>query len=83
VPALWAPVVQMMSDPAGREHGGHLVSRPAVLPRSTASREMDVATPVLVEKPRVMLVGHIVDGVIEVEVVVVDPVHGIAQIVDA
>ena len=44
---------------------------------------MDVATPVLVEKPGVVLVGHIVDRVIEVEVVVVHPVHGIAQVVNA
>jgi len=83
VPALRAPVVQMMSNPAAREHGGHLVGRPAVLPRATTGREMDVTTPVLVEKPGVMLVGHVVDRVIEVEVVVVHPVHGIAQVVDA
>jgi hypothetical protein len=34
-----------------------------------------------VEKPGVMLAGHVVDRVIEVEVVVVHPVHGIAHIV--
>jgi len=83
VPTLRAPVVQMMRDPAAREHGGHLVGRPAVLPRTTAGREMDVATPVLVEKPGVILVGHVVDRVIEVEIVVVHSVHGIAQVVDA
>ena len=33
------------------------------------------------EKPGVVLVGHIVDRVIEVEVVVVHPVHGIPYIV--
>ena len=34
-----------------------------------------------VEKPRAMLAGHVVDRVIEAEVVVVHPVHGIAHIV--
>ena len=83
VPALWAPVVQVMSDPAIPKHLGHLIGGPAVLPWTSAGREMDVATSVLVEKPRVILVGHIVDRVIEVEVVVVHPVHGIAQVVNA
>ena len=35
------------------------------------------------EIPRVTLVGHIVHRVIEVEVVVVHPVHGVPQVVDA
>ena len=83
VPALRAPVVQMMRYAAAREHRGHSVGRPAVFPRATAGREVDVATPVLVEKPGVILVGHIVDRVIEVEVVVVHPVHGIAHVVNA
>ena len=40
---------------------------------------MDVATPVLVKKPGIVLVGHIVDRIIEVEVVVVHPVHRVAH----
>src|SRR5437773_132567 len=83
VAAFRAPVVQMMSNAAIPEDLGHSVGRPAVLPRTTAGHESDVATRVLVEKPGVMLVGHIVDRVIEVEVVVVHPVHGIAHVVDA
>src|SRR5213078_889138 len=79
VPALRAPVVQMMSNAAIPEDLGHSVGRPAVLPRTTAGHEPDVATRVLMEKPRVILVGHIIDGVVEVEVVVVHPVHGIAH----
>src|SRR5213075_2866535 len=50
---------------------------------TAAGHEPDVATGVLVEKPGIMLVRHIVDRVIEVEVVVVHPVHGIAHVVDA
>ena len=44
VSAFRALVVQMISDPAARELGGHLVGRPVILPRTTAGREMDVAT---------------------------------------
>ena len=73
----------MMSDAAIFEDLGHSVGRPAVLPRTTAGHEMDVATPVLVEKPRVILVGYVVDRVIEVEIVVIHTVHRVAQVVDA
>lgn len=83
VSALRAPVVEMMSNSAAREHGGHLVGRAGHFPRATAGREVDVATCQLLEKPRVVLVGHIIHGVIEVEIVVIHPVHGIAQIVNA
>src|SRR5262249_45043748 len=59
VSALWAPVVQMMSDAAIPEDLGHSVGRPAVLPRTTAGHEVNVATRVLMEIPRVTLVGHV------------------------
>src|SRR5215470_18950930 len=71
VPALGAPVIQMMSNAAIPEDLGHSVGRPAVFPRTTAGHEPDVATRVLMEIPGVTLVGHIVDRVIEVEVIVV------------
>src|SRR6267142_103429 len=75
VPALRAPVVQMMSNAAIPEDLGHSVGRPAVLPWTTAGYEPDVAAGVLLEKPGVTLVGHIVHRVIEVEVVVIHSVH--------
>src|SRR5213593_2700787 len=77
VTALRAPVVQMMSNAAIPEDLGHSVGRPAVLPRTTAGHESDVATRVLVEIPGVTLVGDIVDRVIEVEVVIIHAVHRI------
>src|SRR5262245_15001663 len=83
VSALWAPVVEMMSNAAVPEDLGHSVGWSAVLPRTTAGHEPDVATPVLMEIPRVTLVSHVVHRVIEVEVIVVHPVHRIAHIVDA
>src|SRR5262249_34504013 len=83
VAALRAPVVEMMSNAAIPENLGHSIARPAVLPRATAGHEPDVATRVLMEIPRVTLVGHVVHRVVEVEVVVIHSVHGISQIVDA
>src|SRR4030095_7363859 len=83
VPALRAPVVQMMSDAGIPERLRHSVGGAAVLPRTTAGHESDVATRVLVEKPGITLVGYVVDRIIEVEVVVVHSVHRIPHIVDA
>src|SRR5436305_7503373 len=83
VSALWAPVVQMMSNAAISEDLRHSVSGAAVLPWSRAGHEPDVATRVLMEKPRVTLVCHVVDRIIEVEVVVVHSVHRIPHVVDA
>ena len=45
VPALRAPIVQMMINPPAREHRRHLVGRPTVLPRASAGHEPDVTTP--------------------------------------
>ena len=81
--AFRTPVVQVMSYAAACEHFGHSVGRPAVFPWATAGREVDVTTCVLMEKPGIVLVGHVVDRVIEVEVVVVHPVHRVAHVVNA
>src|ERR1043166_4750722 len=83
VPAFRAPVVQMMRDAAVPEDLGHSVGRPAVFPGSAAGHEPNVAARVMMKKPRVTHVRHIVYGIIEVEVVVVHAVHGVAHVVDA
>jgi hypothetical protein len=83
VSALRAPVIKMMSDAAIPEDLGHSVARPAVLPWTTAGHEPDVATRIMVEMPGVTLVGHVVDRVVEVEVIVIHAVHGVPQVVDA
>lgn len=83
VAAFWAPIVQMMRYSPALEHIRHSVGRSAVFPGATAGHEVDVAALVLMEKPGVVLVGHIVDRIIEVEVVVVHPVHGVPHVVDA
>ena len=83
MPTFRAPVVEMMSNAAISKNFRHSVGRAAVLPWSTAGDKSDVATGVLMEIPGVILVGDIVHRVIEIEVVVVHPVHRISQIVNA
>lgn len=61
VAAFRVPVVQMMRNPAAGEHLGHSVGGAAILPRTTAGHESDVATRVLIEKPGVILVRQLVD----------------------
>src|SRR5439155_24029175 len=73
----------MMRYAAALEYLGHAVSRPGHFPRATAGREVDVTTRQLLKKPGIVLVGHIVDRVIEVEVVIVHPVHRVALVVNA
>ena len=51
----------MMRYAAALEYLGHSVSRPGHFPRATAGREVDVATPVLVEKPRGKLMTFLDD----------------------
>ena len=43
VPALRTPIIEMMSNAAILQDLGHSVGGAAVLPRSTAGREVDVA----------------------------------------
>src|SRR4029078_13053054 len=83
VAAFRAPVVQMMSNAAIPENLRHSVGRAAVLPWTTAGYESDVATRVLMEIPWVTLVGDIVHGVIEIEIVIVHSIHGVSHVVDA
>ncbi len=79
VAALRAPVVEMMRDAAVPEHFGEAVGRARHFPRAAAGREVDVAGAVLVEKPGVVQVCDVVDRVIEIKIVVVHAVHGIAH----
>ena len=83
VSAFRAPVVQVMSDAAVSEDFRHPVGRSAVLPRTRAGHQPDVATSVLMQIPVVILVGHIVHWIIEVEVIVVHSVHRVAHVVNA
>src|SRR2546425_10227369 len=83
VAALGAPVVEMVRDAPGPEDVGEPVGRAAVLVWPAPRREVDVALMEVGEEVGVAQVGHVVDGVVEVEVVVVVPVHEPAEVVHA
>src|SRR5581483_504052 len=81
VSALRPPIVQMMINAAVPQNLRHSVRGPAVLPWATAGRKPDIAARVLVEEPRVALIRHVVHRVIEIEIVIVHPIHRIAHVV--
>src|SRR4051812_33464426 len=60
VTALRSPVVQMMSNTAIPENLRHSIGGSAVLPRTRAGDQSDVATRVLLEVPGITLVSHVV-----------------------
>ena len=82
-PPMRAPVVEMMRDAAARENPRQPVGLGRVLPRPGAGRQMDVAAGQVMERPAVGQVGGVVDGVVEVEVVVVVAEHEALHVVDA
>src|SRR3954452_24142698 len=83
VSALWAPVVQMMSNATAVQHLGHSIGGSAVLPGTAAGYQSDVATRVLLEVPRITLVSHVVHRVVEIKIVIVHPVHGVSHVINA
>src|SRR2546423_14057363 len=83
VAAFRTPVVEVMWNAGAGEDFGHSVGGAAVFPGAGAGREVDVAGGELLEEPGVGLVGHVIDRAVEIEVVVVHSVHGIAHVVDA
>src|SRR5438477_8008940 len=74
VAAVGTPVVQMMGDASGAQHLREPVGRAAVLVGPAPGGQVDVALLEVGEVVRVAEAGHVVDGVVEVEVVVVVPV---------
>src|SRR5207245_7814495 len=78
-----SPVIQRMTNPAAREHFGETIRRAAVLPRPGTGREVDVARGQLFEQPRVVEVRQIVHWIVEVEIVVVQPIHEFLQVIDS
>src|SRR6266481_5273793 len=72
-----------MADALSRENFGEAVGRPAVLPLTRAGAEVNVATRDLVVEPGIAGVREVVNGIVEVEVVVVHAIHEIPQVVYA
>ena len=73
----------MVGDTPGPEDLRQPVGRAAVFVGPAPRGEVDVALMEMREKVGVAQVGHVVDGVVEVEVVVVVPVHEPPEVVHA
>ena len=67
---------------AGKDFG-EAIGGAAVFPLAGAGGEMDVAGADLLVKPGIAHVREIIDGIVEIEIVVVQAVHEIADVVNA
>src|SRR5713226_3645476 len=83
VPALRTPIVEGVANALRGEHFGEAIRRARVFPLAGAGGNVNVAGGELLEHPRIAEVGQVIDGIVEVKVVVVHSVHEIFQVVDA
>src|ERR1700674_3783909 len=81
--ALGTPVVQVMVNAFAGEDFGEAVRGAAVFPRAGAGGDVDVARCKLAKVPGIVEIREIVDGVIEIKIVVVHAVREIFHVVDA
>ena len=81
--AFGAPIVNGMANAFAGEDLGEAISGAAVFPGASAGDEVDVARIVLLVVPAIGKIGKVIDGIVEIEIVVVQAVHEIPEIVDA
>src|SRR6267142_1970375 len=72
-----------MANAFARKNFGEAVGGPAVLPRAGAGAEVNVATRDLLVEPGITSVRDVVNGIVEIKVVVVHAIHEVPQIVHA
>src|SRR6267378_5648740 len=72
-----------MADAFAGKNFGEAVGWPAVFPLARAGGDVNVARGDLFVEPRIAHIGEVVDGVVEIKIVVVHAVHEILHIVDA
>src|SRR5437899_12717774 len=72
-----------MADALAGENYRETVGRPAVFPRAGARRDVNVTSSDLLVEPRIAGVREIIDGIVEIKIVVVHAVHEVPQIVYA
>src|SRR5260370_37211782 len=72
-----------MADAFAGENFGEAVGRPAVLPGTRTGADVNVATCDLVIEPGIAGIRKVINGIVEIEIVVVHPVHEVPQVVDA
>src|SRR6266849_6407951 len=83
VATLGAPVVQRMADAFAGKNFGEAVGRPAVFPLARTSGDVNVARGDLFVEPGIAHVGEVIDGVVEIKIVVVHAVHEISHVIHA
>src|SRR6266404_2311898 len=83
VATLGAPVVQRMAYAFAGKNFGETVGRPAVLPLARAGGDVNVARGDLFVEPGIAHIGEVIDGVVEIKVVVVHAVHEIFHVIHA
>ena len=81
--ALVAPIIHGVTDIFAVEDFGQAIGGAALFPLAGAGDEVDIAGGKLFVKPGIGKIGEVVDGIVEVEIVVVHAVHERAEIVDA
>jgi len=81
VPAFRTPVVQRMPDSLARKNLGQAVRGAAILPLAGTRAEVNVAGGKLSQNPGIAQIRQIIDWIVEIEIVVVHPVHEIANVV--
>src|SRR5216683_71581 len=81
--ALRAPVVERVANPLAGKNLGEAVRGSAVFPRSGTRRDVDVTSSDLLVEPRIAGIREIIDGIVEIKIVIVHAVHEISQVVYA
>src|SRR6266567_1643588 len=82
VAALRTPVVQRVADSFAGKNFGEAVRGRAVFPRTGAGGNVNVATGNLLIEPEITRVGKVIDGIVEIKIVVVHAIHEVPQVVD-
>src|SRR5882672_4928559 len=83
VAALGAPVVERMADAFAGKYFGEAVGWSAVFPLARTGGDVNVARGDLFVEPGIAHIGEVIDGVVEIKIVVVHAVHEILHVVNA
>lgn len=80
---LGAPIIERVANALVGQDFGKAVSGSTVLPGTGAGADVNIARSELAENPGIAEVRKIIDGIVEIKIVVVHAVHEISNIIDA
>src|SRR5882672_1629615 len=83
VAALWAPVVERVANVLLREDAGKMIRGAGIFPLAGARGQVNVTGTELVVNPRIGKILDVVDGIVEIKIIVVQAVHEITEVVNA